>query len=901
MEETRSELESGFPEDFGFGLFDDISEGATHPLLIDDYEDEVETKRKLKDRGANIYTPVKGSTQLHRAIRGMDEARIQLLIDAYREDFEKVRSYLEKEFQWDSRDRQWLRKTILIANSAEDCETAKRLENKQITPGELREAVFVLLQNPVNGEEVAILHPDESTRLSVIQLINRLIPNGFLSWSTIEAGEKHETLMEAAASRGLNHVIDRLHELGAPIAIPGHNPLLSACRSSKKDTIQWLLTKHFDSFDCTLRDEQQNNALIVAMQKKDRKMFDLCLEKMIAYCQKYRNETETEAFSHLFRFEAEDLNNLSIFTFLGKGPVSESIERAIEKYEIDLAYQWQGVTILVCMMCRNIAKEYCYEGIRKNPKLLGMVVYGSTTVLHEAIRFKHLDFLRDLYQRTPAAKEHFNSEGGFNLLSTVLYQKNEDTVEFILEHHMDFLKSDVPKLKGIVCGDGFSKDHYDHNSKLLTRYFPEYAEEIEQARAKARTHSYSYGVERAFTSIGIDVSKIDDLPKPYSSIRGSKGETLLHLAVENDNKDLFIKLVEAGCELDTLDDEGNHPIHFVQSVSMLDLIVNRHPKGHNLVNLTNQDGCSVLHKVCSLRMEKEPLIALLEKVIGLGADVHQLTNEGESVVFFLGSGEALKVFRKQNVQLDTVTKDGETALLRHLRNGNVWMARTLLQHVHQLPTFKDHAHKYLEPMLGRNRDFFSCDYQDFLEENPETTKLLFDSLYEHSREEASRVFSKVCGSAHNFVSGKFLEFDYDLDYNYKNDNNYTPIVGLLSYMEEPNKHIVEKLLQKGVDLKIRNDWGRDALLSLVSRFKSAKWYGHDTGTVQLLLDHGAAVNTADEDGNTPLHLAFSSDGEGELIDVLIRNGADLGLKNKKGKVPLQMTSAMSQELFYFLT
>lgn len=492
MEENQSESE--FAEDFGYGLFDDIPEGAIHPLLVDEYEDEAEMRHKLKNRrGANIYAPVKGSTQLHRAIRELKESRTQMLIDVYQEDFKKVGSYLEKEYLWDSAENKWLRKVILVASSEEECRIAKSLENKQISSEDLCEAVFVLLQHPVNEEEIAVLHPDESTRLSVIKLINRLIPNGFLSWSTIEIEEKHETFMETAASCGLNHVIDRLYEFGAPIAIPHHNPLLSACRSSRKDTVQWLLTKHIDSFDCTLRDEHQSNALIVAMQKNDRKMFDLCLEKMIAYRQKYYNETESEAFGHLFRFESEDLSSLSIFTFLRKGPVSGSIERAIEKYGIDLAYQWQGVTILICMLCRNIAKEYCYEGIRNNPELLGMVVYGNTNVLHEMIRLEHFAFLRELYELVPEVKDYFNSEGAFNALSTVLHQRNHDTVQFILEHHMEYLRSNNSKLKDIVCGNGYCKEHFEQNSELLIRFFPEYSDEIKQAKSQALTQTYSYG------------------------------------------------------------------------------------------------------------------------------------------------------------------------------------------------------------------------------------------------------------------------------------------------------------------------------------------------------------------------------------------------------------------------
>ncbi|XP_052567020.1 uncharacterized protein LOC128093608 [Culex pipiens pallens] len=773
-------------EVFWFGLFDDVPEGVLHPLLIDDCEDEAETKRKLKLQAGNIYKPVDGLTQLHRALRQKREASIKQLIDAYQEDFEKVGSYLETQFGWYLADRVWLRKTILVASSEDECRTAKSLENKRISCEQLREAVFVLLQHPVNGEEVAILHPNDSTRLSVIQLITRLIPNGFLSWICQETNGRRETIMETAASQGLNHVIVRLHELGAPIAIPEHNPLLSACRSSKKDTIELLLTRFFDSFDCTLRDGDNCNAVIMAMSMNDPKVFDLCLEKLIAYRQQYYHETESQAFNELIRFENDESTASSAFT-LCRNRVKGRVEHAIEKYGIDLSYQWKEVTFLVCMLSRKIATEFCYEGIRRDPQLLRMI--------------RHTKFLA--------------------------------------------------------------------------------------------------GVEQSFADVGFDVSNLDDLPQPYSTVRGSKGETLLHLAVEKDDRELYTKLIEAGCDPDTLDNEGNHPIHFVKSEAMLDLIIERHPEGHKLVKLSNQDGFTVLHKLCSLRMEDEPLISMLKKVIDLGADVHQLTNEGESVVFFLGSLAALEMFRKLNVQLDTTNKDGETALMRHLRQGTTWMTRELLPLLHQLPKFEEHAHKYLEAMLSCTRDFFECFYQVALEQNPEVTKLMFDSLFKHSREEASRVFSKVCGTAHSYAVGKFLEFDYDLDYNYQDEYGNTPIVGLLSYMEEPNKHIVEQLLQKGVRLHIRNDRSHDALLAFVERFRIAKWWGHDAETVQLLVDHGAAVNTVDGDGNTPLHLAFR-DGEVELVEVLVRNGADLSVTNKKGKVPLQMASSVNQELFYFL-
>uniref|UniRef100_A0A8D8BUU9 (northern house mosquito) hypothetical protein n=1 Tax=Culex pipiens TaxID=7175 RepID=A0A8D8BUU9_CULPI len=287
-------------DEFGFALHVDSSDD------VDDVEDVTEDP----ELAANLY----GSTQLYQLIRSGNQRRIVQLIDAYGEDFGKVRKHLERKYRWDKDDKIWLKKTILVACSEEQCRVAKNLENAVMEVEDLRKAVFVLLQHPVNDEEVAILHPDETSRLAVAQLIIQLIPNGFLTWKCIASGGKNETFMEAAAACGLHEVIDKLYELGDPIAIPQHNPLLQACGFDRKDTIQWLLTRHFDNFDCTLRDASQRNALIVALQRNDPKMVELLLGKMIAYRCKHYGESETEAFNKLFRYESNE-SDASIFFF----------------------------------------------------------------------------------------------------------------------------------------------------------------------------------------------------------------------------------------------------------------------------------------------------------------------------------------------------------------------------------------------------------------------------------------------------------------------------------------------------------------------------------------------------------------------------------------------------------
>ncbi len=62
---------------------------------------------------------------------------------------------------------------------------------------------------------------------------------------------------------------------------------------------------------------------------------------------------------------------------------------------------------------------------------------------------------------------------------------------------------------------------------------------------------------------------------------------------------------------------------------------------------------------------------------------------------------------------------------------------------------------------------------------------------------------------------------------------------------------------------------------------------NDEEIVQLFLMKGASVNEADENGETPLHLA-SWDGHLGILQHLINNGANIGTKDSSGKTPLDI-------------
>lgn len=61
-----------------------------------------------------------------------------------------------------------------------------------------------------------------------------------------------------------------------------------------------------------------------------------------------------------------------------------------------------------------------------------------------------------------------------------------------------------------------------------------------------------------------------------------------------------------------------------------------------------------------------------------------------------------------------------------------------------------------------------------------------------------------------------------------------------------------------------------------------------------LLASGASVNARGLDDDTPLHDA-SSNGHVRLVKLLVEKGADINVKNKRGKTPLDVAAAGIQQ------
>ena len=107
-------------------------------------------------------------------------------------------------------------------------------------------------------------------------------------------------------------------------------------------------------------------------------------------------------------------------------------------------------------------------------------------------------------------------------------------------------------------------------------------------------------------------------------------------------------------------------------------------------------------------------------------------------------------------------------------------------------------------------------------------------------------------------------------------DGFTPL-GLASFFGHGD--VVELVLSRGAEVNLASA-NRMQVMPLHSAVA-----GRHAGIARTLLEHGADVNAAQQDGFVPLHGA-AQNGQPDMIELLLEYGADVNAKNAEGLTAL---------------
>ncbi|KFB35089.1 AGAP005326-PA-like protein [Anopheles sinensis] len=869
----------------------------------------VEVQRQL-DADTNPYKPTEeGLTALHAAVANNSVAVVDVLLKRYADDLSIARETIQHRFLWKPELVEWKNRPILIAWSETECQAALALATSCPAGIPLNVQIFVLLRQPQEGHRfVALDVCNRSKRVETLRFIRDLLPNGVLSLDRSDLRVNVVNYLHMACSYSKKEIIAKLIRNGASLSVPSGEqqsfPYMAACEAFRKDIAIFLATNYLHHFDPGACDRQDYNALHKMLQRNQKAMAEEIVQHMLKYRMSKYRETMSQAITNIFRFDSKEYSYITVWTFASSVPMRDLCSKYVLQGEFDLRTKIESSSLLGIFITRGIALDYCLQKIEEDLDLLRLEgSHNRENVLHKLIRCKRLTFVKDLYEKHgPLMKEIFETEDpenkpAFELLRILVQNMDEYGLVFALENHRDYYVRHMDYLINATFKQScLKKTAHIKLSEIMAKIIPEALVKLDEIKNTPDSQQNDfYDMMRDLReSFRITIPHLEATGQRLEDYLDGDGRTFLHTAVSWSEKDLVEKLLARNFDVMKKDANGCLPIHLARNESIFEMLLAKNESAQ--LECVNETGYNLLHVSCGNGLRG----SALEKLLEHGMDVNEPTPDGNLPLSLASCCGTVRFLLNHGARVELLNEQFFCERLPKMQYCGLW---ELLPHIFQKDWFKSYAHLLLPSMVGRlNRDFFYCDHERHLERHEDIRRMLFDSLFEHSKEEASKLFWRVCQNAIVCCARWFLEYNYDLDYDYRCTDDWdrsTPLLGLLSYMELPNDDIVEKLLQKPIDVNATNDRKRNALIILADRYRWAKYYGHSLETFRLLLKRGAKLDEQDESGNTALHYAFQEE-QWELVEFLIESGANTTVKNESNKLPGEMGPAFNRCLFSFI-
>ncbi|XP_071037934.1 serine/threonine-protein phosphatase 6 regulatory ankyrin repeat subunit B-like [Parasteatoda tepidariorum] len=349
----------------------------------------------------------------------------------------------------------------------------------------------------------------------------------------------------------------------------------------------------------------------------------------------------------------------------------------------------------------------------------------------------------------------------------------------------------------------------------------------------------------------------------------------LHYAVQHHKYEVVELLIREGADVEAKSDRDETPLFFTTSKKAFELLI---ANGAD-INAKSRGNNTPLHFAVMNR--KDEIVELLLKK---GADVEAKNCLDETPLFSAGTKKTFELLTAHGADINAENLENNTPLHFAVMNRKDEIVKLLLKKgadveakncLDETPLFSAGTKKTFELLIAHGADINAKSSEGY-------TPLHFavmnrkDEIVELLLKKGADVEAKNCDDETPlFSAGTKKAFElliaHGADINAKSSDGSTPLHFALTNGED---EVVELLIKEGADVEAKYSDDRTPLF--LADGKKA---------FELLIAHGADINAKSSEGYTPLHFALMIE-EDEVVELLIKEGADVEAKDSEDKTPL---------------
>ena len=293
---------------------------------------------------------------------------------------------------------------------------------------------------------------------------------------------------------------------------------------------------------------------------------------------------------------------------------------------------------------------------------------------------------------------------------------------------------------------------------------------------------------------------------------------------------------------------------------------------------------------------------ITEYLISMGNDVNALDKEGKSPLYYCRSEEAAKMLLNAGAEVNYRSILGKTPLQHAcISNASPEAVKVLLQsgaRVNAEDNFGDTPFLYACGMA------YGCiDEEEYAENLPKINILIEHGADVHHTNSKGENGLHICSSYHAYEIAEVL-LKLGVIVNTLNKKHQTPLMMACSkktpQLRSENALLVTLvlLLEYGADPAISDDQGMTPLhVLMLHNCSSLASKVEVASSVEVLLKHGASLNSVDKMLRTPVHyVGYEADVHRwtEMLEQLIMLGGDVNAKDAEGFTAVQVTATCQQ-------